>query len=208
MTAVENHKEMAPFGHYVARYEALDPVEAAARCGVAYDGARGVFAMRLLCARYELSWPRYGIRCDDEDGFALGSVPAQILMLRYLLEGRRSEGTGKFLTYREMPWGEVYLKPFTGRCLTRAAFAFGNRLEAFKRAMSELPATPIDRGDAGFQLEVMPGYDVRLIMWEGDDEFPPGSQLLYSDNFPMSFSAEDRTVVGDIVISDIKRRMK
>ena len=39
-----------------------------------------------------------------------------------------SKSSGTFLTYREMPWGEVYIKPFTGRCLTRAvvatAFAF------------------------------------------------------------------------------------
>ena len=53
----------------------------------------------------------------------------------------------------------------------------------------------------------MPGYDIRLIVWEGDDEFPPNAQILFSDNFPQAFSAEDRTVVGDIVISDIKRRM-
>ena len=107
----------------------------------------------------------------------------------------------------EMPWGEVYIKPFTGRCLTRAAFTFGTRLAAFRRAMENTRAIPIKNGDAGYQIEVMPGYEIRLIVWEGDDEFPPNAQILFSDNFPQAFSAEDRTVVGDIVISDIKRRM-
>ena len=106
-----------------------------------------------------------------------------------------------------MPWGEVYLKPFTGRCLNRAAFTFGTRLDAFRAAAAQTPAIPLDKGDASYQLEVMPGYDVRLIVWEGDDEFPPNSQILFSDNFPQAFSAEDRTVVGDILISDLKRRM-
>ena len=116
-------------------------------------------------------------------------------------------GTGSFLTYREMPWGEVYLKPFTGRCITRAAFTFGTRLDAFEAAMAKMPAIRLKSGDASYQLEIMPGYEVRIIVWEGDDEFPPNAQILFSDNFPQAFSAEDRTVVGDIFISDIKRRM-
>ena len=54
----------------------------------------------------------------------------------------------------------------------------------------------------------MPGYEIRLIVWEGDEEFPPNAQILFSDNFPEAFSAEDRTVVGDMVITDLKRKMQ
>ena len=207
MPMVENHKEMVPFEHYVGLYAKLDPAEAAERCGVTYDPAARRFKMRLMYVDYELTWPVFSIRSEDENGFALGNLPAQMLLIRYLLEGKKSLGTGAFLPYREMPWGEVYLKPFTGRCLNRAAFTFGVQLGRFRKAMEGLPAIPIKRGDAAYQLEIMPGYDVRLIVWEGDDEFPPNSQILFSDNFPQAFSAEDRTVVGDILISDIKRRM-
>ena len=207
MPVVENHKEMVPFEHYTALYARIDPAEASERCGVTYDALTQSFRVRLFYVDYELTWPAFSIRSKDAEGFALNNLPAQMLMIRYLLEGRRSLGTGAFLPYREMPWGEVYLKPFTGRCLNRAAFTFGTRLEAFERAMETLPAIRLDKGDASYQLEVMPGYDVRLIVWEGDDEFPPNSQILFSDNFPQAFSAEDRTVVGDILISDIKRRM-
>ena len=48
---------------------------------------------------------------------------------------------------------------------------------------------------------------MQLIVWEGDDEFPPNSQILYSDNFEESFSAEDRVVSGDILISIVKLNM-
>lgn len=206
MATIQNNKEMVPFEHYVALYGKLDPAEAAARCGVKIDNEKKCFRMRLLDADYELSYPEFAIS-GPEDGFALRNLPAQMLLIRFLLEGRGSKSSGAFLTYREMPWGEVYIKPFTGRCLTRAAFAFGTRLAAFQQAMENTRAIPIKNGDAGYQIEVMPGYEIRLIVWEGDDEFPPNAQILFSDNFPQAFSAEDRTVVGDIVISDIKRRM-
>lgn len=206
MATAQNNKELVPFEHYVSLYKELDPVEASSRCGVKFDSERKCFLMRLLDVDYELSFPEFAISGSD-NGFALRNLPAQMLLIRFLLEGRASKSSGTFLTYREMPWGEVYIKPFTGRCLTRAAFTFGTRLDAFRRAMENTRAIPIKNGDAGYQIEVIPGYDIRLIVWEGDDEFPPNAQILFSDNFPQAFSAEDRTVVGDIVISDIKRRM-
>ncbi len=206
MATAQNNKELVPFEHYVSLYKELDPVEASSRCGVKFDSERKCFLMRLLDADYEFSFPEFAIS-GSEGGFALRNLPAQMLLIRFLLEGRASKSSGAFLTYREMPWGEVYIKPFTGRCLTRAAFTFGTRLDAFRRAMENTRAIPLKNGDAGYQIEVMPGYDIRLIVWEGDDEFPPNAQILFSDNFPQAFSAEDRTVVGDIVISDIKRRM-
>ena len=206
MATAQNNKELVPFEHYVSLYKELDPVEASSRCGVKFDSERKCFLMRLLDADYELSFPEFAISGSD-NGFALRNLPAQMLLIRFLLEGKASKSSGAFLTYREMPWGEVYIKPFTGRCLTRAAFTFGTRLDAFRKAMETTRAIPIKNGDAGYQIEVMPGYDIRLIVWEGDDEFPPNAQILFSDNFPQAFSAEDRTVVGDIVISDIKRRM-
>ena len=206
MATIQNNKEMVPFEHYVALYGKLDPAEAAARCGVRFDHEKKCFQMRLLDADYELSYPEFAIS-GPEDGFALRNLPAQMLLIRFLLEGRASKSSGAFLTYREMPWGEVYIKPFTGRCLTRAAFTFGTRLAAFRRAMENTRAIPIKNGDAGYQIEVMPGYEIRLIVWEGDDEFPPNAQILFSDNFPQAFSAEDRTVTGDLVITEFKRRM-
>lgn len=208
MPTIENHKEMAPLAHYKALFAQLDTEEAARRCDVKYDAARQTFAARMLYADYEIDWPDFSIRSNAPEALALNSCPAQILLLRYLIEGRRSEGSGAFLTYRELPWGEVYLKAFTGRCLNRAAFAFGSRLSAFVSALQDTPAVRLDKGDAAFQVEFMPGYQVRLIVWEGDDEFPPSCQMLFSDNFPQSFTAEDRAVVGDLLISDIKRRMK
>ena len=204
---IENNKEMVPLEHYVSLFKSLDPKEASERTGCRYDAEQGRFYVRLLYADYRISHPDFAIDCNDKNALALTNIPAQIFMLRYLLEGRASVGSGAFLPYREMPWGDVYLKPFTGRCLTRAAFSFGTRLEAFKAAIEKMPVIALKNGDASCQIELMPGYEMRLIVWEGDDEFPPNAQIVFSDNFPVAFSAEDRTVSGDLIITEIKRHM-
>ena len=202
---VENHKEGVPFEYYVNLFKDLDPAEATARTGVAFDGE--AFAIRLLEAEYRISWPTYAIAADREDAFALKSLPAQTFLMRYLLEGKAVTAKGSYKTFREMPWGELYIQPFTGRCLTRAAFTFGTRVAQFAAAAEKLGGRKLPHGDAGYELELLPGYFMQIIVWEGDEEFPPNSQILYSDNFSNGFAAEDRVVSGDILISVIRSKM-
>ena len=130
---------------------------------------------------------------------------AKIFMVRYLSEKAKAPSSGKFLTYREVPWGEVYFKQFQGRCLFRLAFGFGGKLDAFREIMERVGAQAISSGDVGYELEFMKGLFVRLILWAGDDEFPPSAQILFSDNFPAAFTqGEDMAVVGDVTIDMLK----
>ena len=50
----------------------------------------------------------------------------------------------------------------------------------------------------------MPGLSIRFAVWNADDEFPPSSQILFSDNFQYAFSAEDLAYAGDIFIMVVK----
>lgn len=202
---VENHKEGVPFEHYVNLFKTLDPAEAAQRTGAEFDGS--AFSVTLMGTQYTITWPEYSISAKDENAFALHALPPQTFLLRWLLEGKNIPAKGEFKTFREMPWGELYIQPFTGRCLTRAAFTFGMKVPKFAAACEVLGGSRLFHGDAGYELELLPGYAMRIIVWEGDEEFPPNSQILYSDNFVESFAAEDRVVAGDILITVIKAHM-
>jgi hypothetical protein len=199
---IENHKEEVPFAHYEEKFRALDPAEAVARLGDIWNGSE--FTLTLLGRQFAISHPDYAIRALD--GGALPPLPTQTFLLRYLLEGRAVAAAGEWKTFREMPWGELYIKPYTGRVLTRAAFTFGTRIDAFRAAAEKMGATPLKHGDAGFEFDLIGGYQMRILVWAGDDEFPPNAQILYSDNF-IAFAAEDRVVAGDILITSIKSNM-
>ena len=196
---VENQKEEVPFGYYLEKFAALDPGEAAKRLAIPYEN--GAFTLKLLGETYRVFHPEYKI---EGSGFATKTLPPQTFLLRCLLEGRKGESTGSFKTFREMPWGELYIQPFTGRVLTRAAFTFGTRIDKFRAAAEKLGGLPLKHGDAGYEFEFMDGYRLQLLVWEGDEEFPPSSQLLYSANFETGFSAEDRVVAGDLLINALK----
>lgn len=198
---IENHKEEVPFAHYEVLFRALNPQEVLSRLpDTQWDGAE--FTLRLLGREFAIAHPGYAIRALD--GGAVPPLPTQTFLLRYLLEGKNIKWNGQWKTFREMPWGEMYIQPYTGRVLTRAAFTFGTRVEAFRKAAERMNAVKLPHGDAGYQFELVHGYQMQILVWEGDDEFPPNAQVLYSDNFETGFAPEDRVVAGDILISTIK----
>ena len=200
---IENHKEEVPFAHYEQQFKTLNAEEAAARTGAKWDGKE--FYVNLLGREFAISHPDYAIRALDEG--KLPPLPTQTFLLRWLLEGKAVAWTGEWKTFREMPWGEMYNTPYTGRVLTRAAFTFGTRVAAFKAAAEKMGAQAVAHGDAGYEFAFLGNYKMRILVWEGDDEFPPSAQVLYSDNFADGFAAEDRVVAGDILITAIKSNM-
>jgi len=201
---IENHKEEVPFAFYEEKFRALEPDCVATRLSYApWDGE--AFTVKLLGREFRITHPDYTITAAD--GGPVPPLPTQTFLLRYLLEGKDTAWSGQWKTFREMPWGEMYIKPYTGRVLTRAAFTFGTRLAAFRAAAEKMGAEPVSHGDAGYQFELIGGYKMQILAWEGDEEFPPNAQVLYSDNFAEGFAAEDRVVAGDILISTIKANM-
>ena len=200
---IENHKEEVPFAHYEEQFRQMEAAEAAARTGAKW--ANGEFYVNLLGREFAISHPDYAIRATD--GGVIPPLPTQTFLLRYLLESKKAIWGGTWKTFREMPWGEMYIKPYTGRVLTRAAYTFSFKLAAFAAACEKMGAVKLQHGDAGYQFELLPGFFIQILVWQGDEEFPPNAQVIYSDNFAEGFAAEDRVVAGDILISTIKANM-
>ena len=195
---IQNNKEQVPFEYYENEFKKLDPAEAASRLGVKWDGK--AFSVKLLGVEYTITHPAYSIAPQ-------APLPVQTFLLRYLLKSKAVAFSGAWKTFREMPWGELYIKPYTGRVLTRAAFTFGTRVEKFKAAAEKMGAFDLKKGDAGFVFDLVGNYQMQILVWAGDEEFPPNAQVLYSDNFESGFEPEDRVVAGDLLITAIKGNM-
>ena len=207
---VENHKEEVPFEYYLEKYQSLDPVETAQRLDILYDASTQKFQLRFMGFLYEVSYPEFSIKSLEKEtadiDVMMDSLSAKTFILRYLLEGQQIKSSGKFITFREFPtYGELYNQQFTGRCIKRLTFGCGFKLKAFSEAMECIPGVQkISMGDVAYAFELVNGYRMQFIFWEGDEEFPPSAQILYSDNFQFGFHAEDLVVAGDLSITTVK----
>jgi len=203
---MKNQKDRVPLEHYKAKFAALDPAGVSRRCMVAFTREDGLFSLTVLGQTLRVRWPVFSLTPVDASRCpgALYGAAARILIIRYLIGGSCVPSTGRFLSYRELPWGEVYARNFDARCVRRLAVTFGARLVEFSMAARYLAGTGVGSGDAAAELPFLPELRIRLILRAGDEEFPPNAQFLFSDNAALAFSAEDLAVVGDIVVSALK----
>jgi hypothetical protein len=49
---------------------------------------------------------------------------------------------------------------------------------------------------------------MKILIWEGDDEFPASAQMLFDETVVFGYTAEDVAVAGDILISRLKALRK
>ena len=195
----KNNKEELPLEYYIEKYKETDAREIAERCALAYDEETSTFTFPLLGDEYRITHPGFEIT-----GERTPTNAERILFLRYLLDGKSAMPSGKYLTYREFPWGEVYVQQFTGRCIARYSFSYGYKPQVLREIMKHMPAKELPVSDVGYEVTLMPGLTIQFLLWCGDEEFPPNSQILFSENFRYAFTAEDMANIGDIVISRMK----
>ncbi|MDR2510651.1 MAG: DUF3786 domain-containing protein [Spirochaetaceae bacterium] len=199
-------KEKVPLVHYSNVFAALDRNEIAARCNIACvpqteAGCR--FLIRLMGKEYAVEHPVFAVSGPDEL-----SVSEKIIILRYLCEGRYIPFAGKALSYREIPWGELYFRNFEGRCIFKIRRLFGDKPEALEKIMIDgggaLKAEKLPQSSFAWRFEFISNLYISVLLWPGDDEFPASAQVLFDDNVSAAFSAEDLAFVGEIVAARLK----
>lgn len=211
-----------PLAHYKTKFAEADPLILAARSGIPFTWAdvtqdttqtTGIFALTLLGCPLQVEWPTLNMTYSPTNTkqtstcAALGNAPdnkVQIIIADLLLNGQLTPNNGAFLSYAEVPWGNHYLKAFQGRCIMRLAYMFKTTND-FSNACEKLGGTLIKSSNPTYEFNFLNGVFTRLTIWEADDEFPPSAQILFSDNAPLAFSAEDLAAVGDIILGALKK---
>lgn len=198
----KNAKEKEPFEYYTKAFAEADPLEMSTRSGETYHEKSG-FTIHYLGGSYQIRWPDFRVipHEDNTADYLSGSNSAQILVMRHLVQGAKTEGSGKFLSFREMPNGELYFRQFQGRCLFRFKGKYGSRPEAFSAVCEKMGARKVDYADWCYDFELFDELFVRFILWAGDEEFPASTQILFSDNFLQAFETYDLAEIGGIILS-------
>ncbi len=146
------------------------------------------------------------IRCSDfgcmyQDSGEDVSIQQQILILHYLKGAKGNNVTEKWIAYQEIPEGMFYLDAFLRRAKTPMVQAFGSRPERLSELAKNLyAAEPFEHGDVSIVVQAFPYVPVVLILWKGDDEFPPEGNLLFDKSIAEIFSAEDIAWLAGMII--------
>lgn len=133
------------------------------------------------------------------------SLSNQILILHYLIGVKDSTLANKTISFKDVPAGEFYYPAFVQRSIGPLLQTFGNDPQAFTFAAEQLGGQPVKEGDVGMKFHVFPKAPVALILWLGDDEFPPDLNILFDATIRDFLSTEDIAVLAqEVMIRMIK----
>lgn len=179
-----------------------DPERIAVRSGAAYiqgDRGDGVLSIDFLNKTIDISWPELIFSYGDDHGEV--PIQQQVLLLHYLNLAEDVKISGEWIAYQEVPDGMFYLDAFVRRAKNPMVQGFGNKPELLvKLAKKVYGATPLDQGDLAVAIQALPLIPVALILWKGDDEFPPEGTILFDRTVSQVLSAEDIAWLAGMII--------
>ncbi len=179
-----------------------NPHEVCWRASVKYDEGAQEFIVPFLKKNYRVTYPSGEVYHPEEKDVPLDT---QILILHYLYHAEGVPLHHKWISFKELPSGQIYITPFHNRAIRPLIKYFGNNTSALIKAGLALGGEKKEFGDASVTIPVFPMVPVTYIVWEGDDEFPPSGNVLFDSSAPHYLPTEDYAVIGSKVVFELKK---
>jgi hypothetical protein len=130
-----------------------------------------------------------------------------ILILHYLGSEGPIPPRGEPIAFAEVRDARFFDPAFQERCRVPLERKFGPAPESLLRAAARLGGRPWDRGDVSAVVPAFPRVDVYLVLYRGDDDFPPAATVLFSSDVASFQSAEDVAVLGGAAVGRLMRAL-
>ncbi len=158
-----------------------------------------LLSLDFLTKRVAVTWPECEFSFVGSDDPV--PIQQQVLILHYLNGATGSNLLDKWIAYQEIPDGRFYLDAFHRRAKNPLVEAFGDQPELLLTlAAGAYGAIPFDQGDVSVVIEAFPRVPVALIIWRGDDEFPPEGNILFDRSVSHILSAEDIAWLAGMIV--------
>ena len=194
MARIDDYKES--FRLAAVELKKQDPTVLAKAAGVSClgEGTRRTLVVPFLGANYEVEiFPETEIR-KENSGEEI-PIPDKILIAHYLLGAAGKKPSGKLITFRQIPDGHFYFDAFQRRARDPFLNFFGGNGRLFVKCAELMGAKHADSGDFGMEFRVLPQISIQLVLWRGDEEFPPDATILFDEDIQRHLPVEDIAVL-------------
>lgn len=179
------------------------PAEISWKAKVSFDEKEKCFTVTFLNQVFQISFPE-GQVCYRNDQRQPDLV-MQILLLHYLTHAQGEPLAQRWISFKELPGGDIYAGPFHNRAIIPLVKAFGDDPTRLLKASEPVNGQPAPLGDLSVVLFPLPMIPVSLVLWEGDDEFPPSGNVLFDASAPSYLPTEDFAFLVSIVVNTLAR---
>ena len=86
---------------------------------------------------------------------------------------------GEWLPFEQLKDARAFGPAFQKGNLAPFAATFDGHAGELKQALLQMGGLPLSTGDVGYQIHVFPCIPMRVLFWDGDEEFPAQCNLLF-----------------------------
>ncbi|MFH1169088.1 MAG: DUF3786 domain-containing protein [Chloroflexota bacterium] len=165
-----------------------------------------VVAIEFLNRHYTIA-PATGV-VSVEGGQEDVPIREKLLILHYFLTARGTPLSGRLITYKDLPEGTVYFPTFSKRAIKPLVDNFGGEPQRLPEAALALGGHKADFGDAATTISAFSRVPITLVLWRGDEEFPPEGNILFDSTVTDYLSVEDINVVCETIAWKLVRLQK
>jgi hypothetical protein len=157
-------------------------------------------SLSFLTRTIIITWPELEFSVKDSHDEV--PIQQQILLLHYLDGvGSGTKLSEDWIAFQDVPDGRFYLGAFLKRAKDPLVKAFGQNPKLLIKGATKIYDTiPYDHGDFSVVVKALPLVPVAIILWKGDEEFPPEGNILFDRTISDIFSAEDIAWLSGMVV--------
>ena len=160
----------------------LEPEDVCRRANAEFDEKAGLYSLKSFCWEISLS---------PGERRLLGNTPgsntllqslgyfSRLSILNYLTRAKEMPLTGQLVNTVNLKGGQLFFRGTHVLPLDKFSEKYNDDIEGFIKKGTDLGGEALDHGDASLRLFPLPRIPVILILWQGDDEFPPEAKLLF-----------------------------
>ncbi len=130
---------------------------------------------------------------------------AKMVILHYLGGCPPIAPTGKTVSYRDLPNGQIFYPAFKKRVVDPIAFLFRSQPQLLASAGSRLGGKQLQLGSSSILLHPLPKLPVTVIIWKADKEVQGSANLLFDETAGRVLPPEDLAEVGWFVFSELRK---
>jgi len=155
--------------------------------------SKPVITVEYLSQSYKITFP--DIQVSLVGGGGEIPIRDKILLLHYLTLAKGVPLTNKLIAFKELLEGANYFPTFYKRAIKPLLDHFGQQPHRLIDVAGKLGGYKVGYGDVAITINAFKLVPVTLVLWQGDEEFPPTGSILFDATVSDYLSTEDINVL-------------
>ena len=159
----------------------LDPEEVCSRTNASYDKKSDLYSISSFNQTFNVDRRQQKVFSSSRTGkYLLGFTDYffDLSILWYLIGTQDIPLSGRMVKPSEIEGGQIFVKGTHVLPLEKLASQYNDKPKYFLKRCSQFGGKNYTLGDVSAEFHPFPRVPATLILWFGDEEFPPSAQFL------------------------------